>query len=63
MTHSIKAFLQGKWSLNLMVTFSHYKADNFMKSNLIFITASLSIKFVKSKSELKVLGQDRAGAL
>ena len=30
-----------------MVTFSHYKADNYMKSNLIFITASLSVKFVK----------------
>lgn len=42
-----------------MVTFSHYKADNFMKSNLIFITVSLSIKFVKSKSESKVLYEQR----
>lgn len=40
-----------------MVTFSHYKADNFMKGNLIFITASLSIKLVKSKSESKVLDE------
>lgn len=42
-----------------MVTFSHYKADNVMNSNLIFITASLSIKFVKSKSESKVLDEQR----
>jgi hypothetical protein len=42
-----------------MVTFSYYKADNFMKSYLIFITASLLIKLVKEKSESKVLGEQR----
>lgn len=30
-----------------------------MKSNLIFITALLSIKFIKSKSESKVLDEQR----
>lgn len=49
-------FLQGKWISNLMVKLSHYKADNFMKSNLILAAASLSIKFVKSKSKSKQSG-------
>lgn len=42
-----------------MVTFSHYKADNFIKSNLIFITSSLSIELVKNTSESKVLDEQR----
>lgn len=63
MTHPTKVFLPGKQISNFMVKLSHYKAANFMKSNLIFVAASLSIKFVKSESKSKVLEQNKVGAL
>lgn len=46
-------------SWDLMVTMSYYKAANSMKSNLVFIAASLPSELVRNKSDSKVRDEQR----
>jgi hypothetical protein len=49
-------------SWNLMVTVSYYEAADSVKSNLVFVTAPLSIALVRDKNDSKVCGgQGMAG--